>query len=59
VTSARLRVGDRMWEQTVAPEQKAAVFEVDLEAGETQVQSYLCDDAGCELGAYYVYVTRV
>ena len=59
VTSARLRLGDRSWVQTTEPDQKAVVFEVELEAGETQVQSYFGLADGTELGAYYLYVTRV
>jgi arylsulfatase A-like enzyme len=59
LTSAALRVGDRVLCQDIEREQKGLMFELDLEAGETQVQTYLYDREGCELGAYYVYVTRV
>jgi len=36
---------------------EAAVFELDLVAGETRLQTYLYSDEGVEVGAYYVYVT--
>jgi arylsulfatase A-like enzyme len=59
LTSGRLRVGDRTWDQPIGRDQKAVAFEVLCEAGETQVQSYLRGDAGDEIGAYYVYITRL
>ena len=59
VTDARLRVGDQRWVQAVAPEQRAVAFEVEVEAGETQVQGTFRLADGAELGAYYLYVTRV
>jgi len=57
--SARLRVGDRTWSQPIDEEQHAVVFDVDLVAGETQVQSTFFGADGRDLGAYYVYVERL
>ncbi len=59
MATARLRIGDRIWVQPVGPDQKTVDFDVDLDAGETQVQTYLTDADGQEWGAYYVYVTRI
>lgn len=57
--SARLCVGDRTWNQPIDEEQHAVVFDVDLVAGETQVQSTFLGADGRDLGAYYVYVERL
>lgn len=59
LTSARLRVGDREAQRDIDADDKSVIFELELQAGETQLQSYLTDAEGLELGAYFVYVTRV
>ncbi|MBN1250462.1 MAG: sulfatase-like hydrolase/transferase, partial [Anaerolineae bacterium] len=59
LSSARLRVGEQELGQGIEPDQKEIVFELDLEPGETQLQTYLSGDDDLALGAYYVYVTRI
>jgi len=48
-----------MWNQPIDEEQHAVVFDVDLVAGETQVQTTFLGADGRDLGAYYVYVERL
>jgi hypothetical protein len=57
--SARLRIGHNKYQQTISPNDKAVVFTVDLEAGETELQTYLYDNDQNDIGAYYVYVERL
>ena len=56
LTAARIRVGGQVLHAPIAVEAEAAVFELDLVAGETRLQTTLCSDEGTEVGAYYVYV---
>ena len=57
--SARLRTGD--FDRTVAvePGQKKVSFEVMLEQGDINLQTWLMEEDGTERGAYYVYVERL
>ncbi|MDF1515321.1 MAG: sulfatase-like hydrolase/transferase, partial [Anaerolineae bacterium] len=57
--TARLSAGDSTYIQPIKPTDKAIVFSVDLVAGETQLQTYLYDASGHDIGAYYVYVQRL
>jgi len=57
--SARLRVGDVDETKPVGVDQSAAVFRVQLEAGETRVQTWLTDEQGDARGEYYVAVKRL
>ena len=56
--TARIRVGDQEQTQAIAPDAKGVTFTFALNAGETQLQTYLTDDDGFSVGAYYIYVTR-
>jgi len=56
---ARLRVGDREESREVAAGAKGVTFTLPLPAGGTHLQTWLTDEEGQELGAYYVYVRRV
>jgi arylsulfatase B len=56
LTAARIRVGGQVLHVPIEVEAEAAVFELDLVAGETRLQTTLCSDEGTEVGAYYVYV---
>ncbi len=55
IQSARIRVGEQEQSAEVAPTDKGAAFEFDLPAGPTDLQTWLTDDEGESLGAYYVY----
>ncbi|MCJ7549381.1 MAG: N-acetylgalactosamine-4-sulfatase, partial [Anaerolineae bacterium] len=56
LTRAGISVGGQELQAAISAEAEAAVFEVDLAAGETRLQTYLTSDAAEEVGAYYVYV---
>ena len=56
VKIARLKVGDIEQESAVTQEDKGILFTAELNAGETLLQSWFIDDAGEDIGAYYVYV---
>jgi arylsulfatase A-like enzyme len=59
VAKARLKTGERLQEAQVAPEDKAKVFTVALEAGPVDIETWLLDEDGKLLcGAYFVYVRR-
>ena len=59
IANARLRVGGRDQSQFVAPDDREAVFNLQLRTGRTTMQTWFYDDAGNEIsGAYYVYVKR-
>jgi arylsulfatase B len=59
LSRAALRVGDLTFDQDIGAGDAWTAFEVELSAGETQVQSYLTDEEGSAIGAYYVYVERL
>jgi arylsulfatase B len=59
VERARLRVGNWADEVAVNPEDHVAVFEMTLQAGETQVQTWFEVEEGPAIGAYFVYVERM
>lgn len=60
VSSARLRVGNTERSGKVAPGQKVTSFQLRLEQGPVDAQTWFLDANGEELcGAYYVYVRRV
>ena len=59
IASARLRVGDQEQAIDVDPADQAAVFNLRLQPGRTQFQTWFYGPQGGELcGAYYVYVRR-
>lgn len=55
--SSRLLVGEQSFSSAIAPQQKAVTFEVDLEEGPVDLQTWLTDEEGREWGAYYVYIS--
>ena len=57
--TARLCVEDREAAQSIDPDAKGVTFTFRLTAGEMQLRTFLTDDAGDSIGAYYVYVTKV
>ena len=57
--TARLRVGDQEATQSIDPEAEGVTFTFRLTAGEMQLRTFLTDDTGESIGAYYVYVTKV
>ncbi len=59
LTWARLRVADVEQRMAIAADDRYAEFVVDLQPGETRLQTFLGDDDGNAIGAYYVYVTRL
>ena len=56
--TARIRVGDQEQTQAIDLDAKGVTFTFALNAGETRLQTYLTDDNGFSVGAYYIYVTR-
>ena len=59
VVHARLTVGEAEISQPIALDDTCVIFEIDLNAGETLLQTYLGDAEGNTIGAYYVYVERL
>ena len=59
VTKAKLKVGDREEEQNISSDALNAVFELELEAGEQELKSWLIDQDEVEVGAYYVYIQKI
>jgi arylsulfatase A-like enzyme len=54
-----LQIGDQVCRQTVSPQDRGAVFEVELPAGRTTLQGWFQDETGQDLcGAFYVSVER-
>jgi arylsulfatase len=59
IARARLKVGDQEQAIDVDPADQAVVFNLRLEPGRTQLQTWFYGPKGAELcGAYYVYVRR-
>ncbi len=58
-STARLRIGAQMDESKPVPSGATGVsFEVDLQAGDTDVKTWLTDPDGTSRGAYFVEVKR-
>ena len=55
-TAARVKIGDRVITQAVKPGVTGAVFETELQAGKTQLQTWLAESGGVLRGAYFVEV---
>ena len=55
VTQAKLKIGDQVHTKEISPDDTAACFPVTLSQGPAHLQSWLTDDEGLEVGAYYVY----
>ena len=58
-TQARLKIGDREWSRPVTAADKGITFEVNLQPGDTRLQSWLTDTDGNSWGAYYVYLEQL
>ena len=56
--SVKLRVGNEYFEKEVGSKDEQAVFNVELEKGDTEIQAWLTDSQGMEHPAYYVYVNQ-
>ncbi len=56
---ARLRIAGVDRTTAVQAGDKAAVFEVELQPGPAQLETWFYDSDGSERGAYYVYVERL
>jgi len=57
--TARLKIGGVEDSKPVAEDAKAVLFQVELKAGPTMLQSWLSNADGKSRGAYYAYVKRV
>ena len=40
-------------------DEKGVIFTFRLKAGETRLQTYLTNEDGFEVGAYYIYANRI
>ena len=58
-TQARITVGEQEASMALSPEDTGAVFEVELPAGPTQLQSWLTSASGETYGAFFVEITRL
>jgi arylsulfatase A-like enzyme len=58
-SEARLTIAGQEMQQPVSRDDVYVAFELDLQAGEAELQTYLLDETGQAWGAYYVYVERV
>jgi arylsulfatase A-like enzyme len=58
-TQARIQIANLDAETSLRPEQPGAVFELDLPAGRTFLQTWLTSQEGKTFGAYFVWVYRL
>jgi len=56
VVKVRLKIGDQKMEKNINKTDVSAVFEMQLNKGTKDVQSWFNTEEGDSLGAYYVYV---
>jgi hypothetical protein len=59
IQSAEIVIGGQERSASVTEDAKGVTFDLDLEAGPTHLQTYLHPTDGKDLGAYYVYITRL
>ncbi len=59
IASASIRIGEEVATQPVTDADKGAVFAFNLPAGPTHLYTTLHNEAGDDLGAYYVYINQV
>ena len=59
VKETRLKIGEKEESKFVSAEDLNAVFEFELEVGEKEIKTWLIDENGIEVGAYYVYVRKL
>lgn len=58
IQKAKLKVGDKTFEKPVSPADTSVIFEIDLPAGNHDLQTWLIDANGNECGAFYGYLRR-
>ncbi len=54
---AKLELGEQSFSSAISPGQKAVTFELELEEGPVELQTWLTDGDGRTWGAYYVYIS--
>ncbi len=59
ISKASIKVGDQEISKDVGTADKAAIFEMEVEAGPTQIKSTFEGPGATKLGAYYVYVSKL
>jgi arylsulfatase A-like enzyme len=57
--TAQIVVGDQKQSKTLDPQAKGVTFTFNLKAGVTDLQTFLTNAEGIEIGAYYVYVQKL
>lgn len=57
--TAKLKIGGNEVEKKVSPDAESVTFEVELKAGDTELQSWLTTPKGKTRGAYYAEVERL
>jgi len=56
---ARLSLGDQVREQQISPEDTHVVFELELQAGEADLETWLVSSDGLEIPSYFVDVEYI
>jgi hypothetical protein len=59
IRSAKIQVGDEVYEKPVNAADKEVRFEIEIEKGETTLQTWFIDADNVEFGAYYVYIKQI
>ena len=59
IRRAKVRVGDVVTEKPVAEDDQEVTFQLQLNAGETELQTWFATEDGLSFGANYVYVKRM
>ncbi len=59
IDKVRLKVGDQIEERMIGNTEKTVSFDIYLNEGETDIQSWFYTESGDSLSAYYVYVSRL
>ena len=59
IQAARIQIGEVTREHAVDADAMNAVFEIDLQEGEVQLQSWLIDEKQKERSAYYAYICKL
>jgi len=55
---ARIKVGDQEQSKFIEPNSKCTTFNFNLKSGVTNMQTFVIDAEGKEIGAYFVYVQK-
>ncbi|GHB78188.1 arylsulfatase [Persicitalea jodogahamensis] len=59
IRKAKVKAGTVEKTMAVKPGSKSVDFDMDLPAGDTQLQTWLTDDQGQEYGAFYAYISKL